>query len=170
MKNEIIEGLEFNQEIGELSFKGVRYMLIRPETIIGFQKRAEELFGEKSNDLFYQSGLEAGKLSTVKYRDVFHLSNEESINFMAKMGREIGWGRFALLELDLPRKKMIFDVFNSPYAGAYGKSEKPVCHFTRGVLAGKAEVIFDHLVKSVEVQCQAKGDENCRFIIQSRQS
>jgi predicted hydrocarbon binding protein len=170
MRNEILEGLEFDQEIGELSFRGVRYMLIRPETIIGFQKRAEELFEKNSDDLFYQSGFNAGRLSTIRYRDIFHLSDEESIRFMTKMGREIGWGRFILVEMNLHKKRMIFDVFNSPYAVAYGKSKKPVCHFTRGVLGGKGEVIFGQPVTSVEVRCQAMGDENCRFIIQGQKS
>lgn len=169
MKNEILSGLEFNQSIGELSFKGVRYMLIRPETVIEFQKGAEELFEDKAEDLFYQSGLKVGRLSAAKYRDVFDLSDEEIVNFMIKMGAEIGWGHFTLVELDLDTKKMVIDVINSPYATAYGKSDRQVCHFTRGVLGGKGEVVFGQPVTSLEIHCQAKGDRNCRFIVQGSQ-
>jgi len=163
MENKILEELKFNQSGGELSFKGVRYMLIRPETLIEFQKRVEELLGDKGKDLLYQGGFKGGSLSAAKYRDVFHFSDEEIIDFMLKMGGEIGWGHFSLVEMDLRKKKMVIDVINSL---AYGKSDGPVCHFTRGALGGKGEVVFRQPVTALEVQCQAKGDTNCRFIIQ----
>jgi len=166
MENKILKELKFNQSGGELSFKGVRYMLIRPETLIEFQKKVEELLGDKGKDLLYQSGFKGGSLSALKYRDVFHFSDEEIIDFMLEMGGEIGWGHFSLVEMDLRKKRMVIDVINSPFALAYGKSDGPVCHFTRGALGGKGEVVFRQPVTALEVQCQGKGDRNCRFIIQ----
>jgi predicted hydrocarbon binding protein len=166
MENKILKELEFSQSGGELSYKGVRYMLIRPETLIEFQKRAEELLRDKGEELLYQSGFKGGKLSATKYRDFFHLSDEEIVKFMMEMGGEIGWGHFSLVEMDLRKKRMVIDVENSPFAIAYGKSDRPVCHFTRGVLGGKGEVVFRKPVTTSEVQCQAKGNKKCQFIIQ----
>ena len=41
MNNEILKELYFVQEKGGLFYKEVRYLLIRPETLITFQNRFE---------------------------------------------------------------------------------------------------------------------------------
>ena len=53
MANPILEALEFDEESGGISFKGVGYLLIRPETLVEFQKALEERLGEETQQLLY---------------------------------------------------------------------------------------------------------------------
>lgn len=167
MKNSIIESLEFASEKGALSYKGVRYFLIRPETVMDLQKSMEKELGKKSGEILYQSGFLGGSLSGKKYREVFGFSLEETIRFMIKMGREIGWGYFDLDELDVKERFFVIRLNNSPFAQAYGPSDHPVCHMIRGVFGGLGQGIFQAPVVAEETLCEARGDPFCRFSIRS---
>jgi predicted hydrocarbon binding protein len=163
MNNEILKDLHFIQEKGGLFYKEVRYLLIRPETLITFQKATERELGERANQILYESGFAGGMLSSKRYQEVFSFSDQEIVRFMMNMGLQIGWGRFELEKLDLDQKKMIVKVFHSPFAEAYGPSPSGVCHFIRGVLAGMALTVFQQTIISKELSCIAKGDPFCRF-------
>ena len=56
MDNEILKGLNFIPEKGGLFIKDVRHLLIRPETIVTFQKAIEKELGEKASHLLFESG------------------------------------------------------------------------------------------------------------------
>jgi predicted hydrocarbon binding protein len=84
---------------------------------------------------------------------------------MMEMGPQMGWGRFVLERFDSAKKSLIVKVYCSPFAEGYGSSSKPVCHMTRGVLAGMVSLVFGKEVESKELSCLAKGDECCRFEI-----
>ncbi len=168
MRNSIIDSLEFAAERGTLSYKGVRYFLIRSETLIDLQKSMEREMGEKAEEVLYHSGFVGGSLSARKYREVFGHSEEETVRFMIQMGREIGWGFFDLDELNVRERTLVIRLNHSPFAQAYGASDHPVCHMIRGVFAGLGEEIFQTPVVAEETQCEAEGDPFCRFTIRSR--
>jgi predicted hydrocarbon binding protein len=165
MDNEIIKDINFVQEKGGLFYKNVRYLLIRPETIIAFQKGLEKEIGVKAQQILFESGFTGGTLSSKRYREVFSFSDEEIVRFMVKMGPQIGWGRFELERFDLDQKRLIVKVLHSPFAESYGPSGSGVCHFIRGVLAGTTSVIFGEKKEGKETDCIAKGDPFCRFDI-----
>jgi predicted hydrocarbon binding protein len=165
MENEILKNLYFDRDKGGLFFKEVRYLLIRPETLIVLQKLVEEELGEKASQILFKSGFAGGSLSSKKYRDVFKLSNEDIIHFIIEMGSHIGWGRFELEELDLSLKRLVVRVYHSAFAESYGTSPTSVCHFIRGVLSGMASVIFEKEIEAKELSCLAKNDTSCRFEI-----
>ena len=163
MKNDILNELNFISGKGGLFYKEVRYLLIRPETLMTFQKAIEKELGGRASQILYQSGFQGGSLSPKKYQEVFGFSDEEIIYFMMEMGSQIGWGRFELEKFDLSEKKLIVRVYHSPFAEAYGSSSTSVCHFIRGVLGGIASVIFKKECEAKELTCLAKGDKCCRF-------
>jgi predicted hydrocarbon binding protein len=169
MGNEILDNL--NYEAGRLTFEDVRYMLIRPDTVVDFQKAVEEMIGqEKCAEAMMAGGYTGGSRSSKQYKEVFNYTDEEIVAFMCKMGGEIGWGRFSLMELDAANRHLIIEVEGSPFAEAYVRNQSsasqfPVCHMIRGVLAGMAAGIFGRDVASEETECVAKGDPVCRFII-----
>lgn len=51
-----------------------------------------------------------------------------------------------------PNRVVVRDNFE---VGAYGKSEEPVCHFTRGILSGGASAIRGGEFEVREVSCKA---------------
>ncbi len=165
MENEILKNLKFDLEQGGLFFKEVRYLLIRPETLMTFQKAVEKEIGEKASQILFQSGFVGGSLSSKKYREVFGFSDLEIVHFMIEMGPQIGWGRFELVTFDPVKKCLTINVHHSPFAKAYGSSSLPVCHFIRGVLSGMSSMIFGGEREGKELSCLAMGDPYCRFKI-----
>lgn len=168
MDNEILQGLEWDPEGGRLTFNQVRYLLIRPETLVDFQKAVEAALGEGAGKLIYAGGFTGGSLSSRRYRAIFGYSDEEIVGFMCRMGGQIGWGYFELVELDPEAGRLVVQVQNSPFAEAYGAADHSVCHLIRGVLGGLGAGIFDSEVETVETHCIAKGDLSCRFTVQAR--
>ena len=163
MENKILKDLCFAPEKGGLFYKEVRYLLIRPEVLVTFQKEIEKELGERADRILFQSGFQGGSLSSKRYREVFNFSHEEIVRFMIEMGPQIGWGRFELERFDPGNKYLSVKVYHSPFAEAYGPSRTPVCHFIRGVLTGMVSVVFDKESELNEILCLAKGDPFCKF-------
>jgi len=168
--NQILDELVHDQSSGALLYKGVRYLLIRPETIAGFQKALAADCGEAVDGSLFEGGYTGGSLSAQKYKALHGFSDTEIIDFMMNMGNQIGWGNFSLQRYDPGEKQLCVVVGHSPFAQAYGQSSRGVCHLIRGVLAGMAAVLFDADCSAEEVQCRAKGDECCRFVIEAQGS
>lgn len=166
-KNNILADLVFAPEGGRLSFRDVRYLLIRPDTLIDFQKAVEaEVGARRCAEMMMAGGITGGSRSAARYKEEFGLSDAEIVEFMCKMGREIGWGHFSLRELDSDAGRLVVEVSESPFAAAYGQADEGVCHLTRGVLAGLAAGIFGSDVRSAETACRACGHDICRFEIE----
>lgn len=163
MENKILKELHFISEKGGLFFREVRYILIRPETLSTLQKAMEREIGEKASEILFQSGYEGGSLSTQRYREAFQCTDEEVVQFMIRMGPQIGWGRFELETFDPVLKQLRVKIHRSPFAEAYGSSPLPVCHLIRGVLAGMASIVFKKEVRAKELSCLAEGNPFCRF-------
>jgi predicted hydrocarbon binding protein len=163
--NSILDELAYDSASGALNFKDVRYMLIRPETVIGFQKAIEEKNRNLAQAAFFRGGFRGGYLSAKEYRELHDFDETQIINFMMKMGTEIGWGRFSLQKFDLKERHLSITVRHSPFAAAYGHSSSGVCHLIRGVLSGLASALFNKECIGSEVKCLAKGDEHCFFEI-----
>ena len=167
-ENPILDEMLYDASSGALLYKGVRYLLIRPETITGFQKAIAESYGHQAEDKLFEGGLNGGRLSARKYKEVFNFSDREMVEFMMAMGNQIGWGNFSLKQYDPLAKRLCVSVTHSPFAQAYGKSTHGVCDLIRGVLAGMATVLFEGECTATETACRAKGDENCLFVLEAK--
>lgn len=167
MENSILEQLIF--EPGRLTFKEVRYLFIRPEVIATLhQAIAAEVGPEKCAEIMMAAGNVGGSKSSQRYKEVFGYSEREIVEFMCKMGGEIGWGIFQLKHLDVDKGEMIIEVTDSPFAAAYGPAQSGVCHLIRGVMAGMGAGIFGAEVTSLETRCAARGEAQCRFEVRKR--
>ncbi|MGD2253598.1 MAG: XylR N-terminal domain-containing protein [Anaerolineales bacterium] len=165
----ILSDLTSHPEQGALRIKDVRYLLIRPETLISFQKALEAEVGfARAGEILYPGGFTGGRLSGHKYKQAFGLSDRESVQFMCRMGSEIGWGRFRMITMDAEAHRLSVEVDNSPFAEAYGQgAQGGVCHFIRGVLGGLGAGVFGVEVFAQETLCLAKGDGKCRFEVKA---
>lgn len=167
-KNSILDELAYDPSAGALTYKDIRYLLIRPETIVGFQKAIEEHNRTSARDAFFQGGYQGGYLSAKKYKEIHHFSGSELIEFMMNMGTEIGWGHFKLNEYDSEKQILSIVVEKSAFAEAYGRSTEGICHLIRGVLSGLATILFSRNCAASESCCLAKGDEHCLFNISAK--
>ncbi|MFH1862039.1 MAG: V4R domain-containing protein [bacterium] len=163
---DVLSGLEWVQDAGALLYKGVRYLLIRPETIIEFQKAVEKDLGvEEVGQALYCGGHRGGSLSATHFRTQLGFSAEEIVSFMAQMGGGLGWGHFAIITLDAKRGVLEIEVFHSVFAEAYQQAEVPVCHLIRGVFAGVWEGVMQRRVLGLETRCRAvDGPGACVFL------
>jgi len=78
-----------------------------------------------------------------------------------------GWGIPKLLEFDeqKPRAKVeVKDLFEC--LSLKGKCKEAKSHFFRGYLNGVFNVVFNKKVTTIEVECIAKGDSNCSFVVE----
>ncbi len=167
-QNSIIDQLMYDPASGALIYRDVRYLLIRPETIVGFQKTIEKHSRKGAREALFQGGYRGGYLSAKKYKEMQNLSDNETINFMMTMGAEIGWGSFQLIEYDFENRKLQIRVENSAFAEAYGDATEGVCHLISGVLSGLATVLFARNCIAFEIECLAKGDKHCVFHISEK--
>ena len=165
MANSILDNVEYSENDGAITFKDVRYMLIRPDTVVDFQKAVEAELGDRTAEMMMAGGFTGGSRSSRRYKEVFDYSDQEIVAFMCNMGREIGWGDFEVEEFDQEGRRLVVLVRNSAFAEAYGNADRGVCHLIRGAMAGMAAGIFGGDVRSEETQCRAKGDDQCRFVI-----
>ncbi len=166
-ENTILSGLTYDAEGGALTFNGVRYFLIRPETLIEFQKAvAAEVGVDKCSELIYRGGFAGGALSARKYRAVFSKTDRETAAYLCAMGSQIGWGRFELTQFDPDARAVRVTVTGSAFAAVYGASNVPVCHFIRGVVGGMTSVVLDsEVVRVTEESCSALvGADVCAFL------
>lgn len=171
-KNTIISQLAYEDKEGSLRFKGVRYLLIRPETLASVQMALENEVGrERAGEILAAGGITGGRLSGRKYKQAFGLEDRQAIEYMCQMGGEIGWGRFRFVELDQQAPRLVVEVDHSPFAEFSGRrASQGVCHLIRGVLAGLANAIFGEEVEARETRCLACGDACCRFEVQGKSS
>ncbi|RTZ90732.1 MAG: hypothetical protein DSY91_06005 [Deltaproteobacteria bacterium] len=164
-KNPIIEKLQSDETTGTLDFEGIRYLLVRPETFMEIQKVIEEKFGvEAAREIFYQSGFKGTSLTAKKLLDA-GMSPGKCLEEMFKMGAYLGWGRFEIIERDENGSRVEITIKGSPFAGAYGVSEQPVCAILCGALAGIFSTLKGTLYTCSETMCCAAGDTHCHFIL-----
>lgn len=168
MKNSILDNLEYDPARGRISFQDVAYMILRPDTVVDFQKAVEAELGDRVAEMMMAGGYTGGSRSSRRYKELFNYSDEEIVTFMCNMGAEIGWGKFEIEKLAVEDQELTVVVRHSPFAEAYGQSETGVCHMIRGVMAGMAAGIFGTEISSAETHCRAKGDEFCRFVVKGR--
>ena len=143
---------------GGLTLGGARYLLIRPETLVGLQKAVEGALGERAAACIAAGG-RAGGANAAAALDG---TAEERIGRLLRIGGEIGWGEFALERLT--GTELAVSVRRSAVAEAYGPSTAPVCHLIRGVLESLAAATFGRPSTVVETACAAMGAPACRFV------
>jgi predicted hydrocarbon binding protein len=81
-----------------------------------------------------------------------------------------GWGRFEIIDFDGAAGHGVFRLFQSAVALANAPSDRPMCLWVPGALAGAMQVILDHTGRRITVvarehQCLARGADHCEFIV-----
>ena len=152
-----IEGLNADGA-GRLSYRGARYLLIRPETLAALQHALESALGTSAAECFVAGGRVGGGRAAASFAG----AGRERVEALLSMGTRIGWGRFALERLGA--SELVVTVTGSPFAEAYGTATAPVCHLTRGVLEALAgTVLTGGRPRVTETACAATGAPACRF-------
>ena len=166
--NQLLGSLEYDSERGSLSLQSARYLLMSPTLLIEIQKNIEGEHGRGAAAFFVEPATGEGAALAGRFRDVFGYPPQQVLSSVAFMLSESGWGTFTAEILNLETRELVFKVLESPFAEVYGPSIQPVCHLVLGLLQGVGMAVFDAETTGMEVQCTAKGDACCRFVVSAK--
>jgi len=161
------ESASYDSEKGIFKVEDSRLVLFFCDSLASVQKRMESLVGYDAADmLLYEAYKEAGRTNGVLFAKNMKAEKVRGTGIILaalEFMRIAAWGCWELTEYD--KLKTGFGAEDSPLAELYGKSERPVCHPIRGLIAGFAEFFTGQKRECVEALCKAKGDEHCEFIV-----
>jgi uncharacterized protein len=163
--NQLLDSLTYDAETGSLSLQSARYVLLSPSILVELQKGLESVIGHETIELFVQSATTEGVVLSSRFRDVFGYSPDQVLGAVNFVLSESGWGVVTTEMANMEGREIVFKILESPFAAAYGPSTQPVCHTVLGVFQGVAMTLFDSESSGMEVQCIAKGDTCCRFVV-----
>ena len=166
MLKDVKETAAWERSRGEFSVIEVPAVIVSIETFVSLQKDAETILGsDGASVLLYEAGKKAGLRWINRFSRKWGLKDKKFIEAVQNFYAELGWGKFSVEETG--NNELVVRVENSFTARGYGNSEVPVCHFLRGYNAGLAEVIKGKDIDAEEVQCAAKGDDCCKFVMKN---
>lgn len=152
---------EFDVPAGEVRDGDIRYLLMRPDVLMGMFSKLTSEDRQQALQALEQSAYENGQASMRVYRELEFSNSDEMLRFFCASAARLGWGNFSY-ELG-PEERLAFVVTNSAFAAGYGESDAPVCASITGILRAFVEVFFGRSVLVQEVECAALGSEVCRF-------
>jgi uncharacterized protein len=166
--------LAFDPQEGALRLSSGERMLVMPEgLILWIQHALEEVLKGPGGHVLYKAGRLLGHAyggmfeRTIKRTGSGGVLREMPLSqFNEYFDRAIGtlgWGRFVMV----PEEETLFiDLYGSAVVHGLGDQiGLPSCHLYAGFLAGFFGFVGGKKLASSEVQCRAKGDPVCRFLL-----
>lgn len=153
------ERLVLDREAGAWFDQSRRYMMIRPEALMGIFRPLPEPERARALAALEASIFEQGSDSARAYVAMGG-TGEALLGVIEATAPELGWGlwRFARGE-----GTVSLEVRNSPFAAGFGPSRTPVCAAIAGMARAVSTIVLGRPTIAVETQCAAMGAENCRF-------
>ncbi len=166
--NQLLGSLTYEAERGALSLSSARYVMLSPALFVELQKRVEAHLPQQVANIMTETAEGDGAFLASRYRDVFGYPPEQVLTAVSYMLSESGWGAMSVEMAHFEGEELVFKVLDSPFAEVYGPSIQPICYTLLGVLRGVAMTLFDKPAEGGEVQCAAKGDDCCRFVVSGK--
>ncbi len=154
--------LECNEQVGAIHDGDIRYLLMRPDVLMGTIKNLDQNTAKTVLNAFQQAAFDHGKASMHHYKNTGFSSPIKALEFVCKVAAKLGWGRFSY-HADTRVECIKFKVENSPFAAGYGQCDQPVCAPIAGILGATVETFFEKKVTVTEITCASQGDGCCRF-------
>lgn len=150
--------LEYDPERGEYRDGAIRYMMIRPDALMGMIAELPETMRPHAMEGFVRAIRRVGGHSARTYQDA---GTDDLLRTIEETAPQLGWGRWTLTRAD---DGLALTVENSPFAAGAGPSPRPVCAPIRGMLTAIGEMTLGE-VSVAETSCAAAGAACCRFTV-----
>jgi hypothetical protein len=155
------ERLVFDAASGEILDESRRYMLMRPEALMGIFQRLDDETRLKALHALEASVIEMGGNSARAYSAHGGGDPAALLTTVAATAPDLGWGRWVF---NHGKTTLELKVENSPFAVGYGRSEHPVCHAISGMVTAVARLALGRDdVMAMETACTACGAPACLF-------
>jgi hypothetical protein len=166
----VATAFEVESRTGVLTLSGERYVLARPDLVVGIQKQLEQTVGASTKGFLYLAGEKSAdaRLDLVR---ALGGSPDASEGFASNARRIAdvlalaGWGRYEILAHERETGTLRIALENSAIAEAYGTSARPVCHLVAGWLASFGKRLMGRDLLCEEVACKAQGRLRCEFVL-----
>jgi hypothetical protein len=116
--------------------------------------------------ILYESGKKMGEHAAKRISKMFGLRRKQLVEALAQAGQATGWAITEIKEIKFKNCSATIVVKDGFEAAVWRRKPNPVCHWTKGYLAGYLSVVFNKPVEATETKCLAKGDEYCEFVIE----
>lgn len=156
--------LVFDPDRGEYRDGTIRYMMIRPDALMGIIADLPEEMRPHAMEAFARSIRRAGGHSAHSYRASGAADATALLRTIAETAPQLGWGVWTFTQT---MDGLALEVANSPFAAGAGHSTHPVCAPIRGMLTAVGEMTLDQAVTVSETDCAACGAARCRFSLRS---
>lgn len=161
MKPPFRERLDFDGGNGQVLDESRRYMLMRPEALMGMFRRLDDETRRKALEALAASVIEMGGDSARAYKAHGSGDADALLATVANTAPDLGWGAWSFARnssgIDLT-------VRNSPFAAGFGSASQPVCHAIAGMATAVGRMVLDSDdVVAREIECVACGAPACRF-------
>lgn len=161
MKRPFRERLEFDGADGQVLDESRRYMLMRPEALMGLFRRLDDETRQKALDALAASVIEMGGDSARAYKAHGGGDVGALLSTVANTAPDLGWGVWSFAH---GPSGIELTVRNSPFAAGYGPASQPVCHAIAGMATAVGRMVMDSdEVIAREIECSACGAAACRF-------
>ena len=161
--------VNLDEEKGELFTFNPVVALPRGQ-IAWLQRKYESAVGPVADNIMYEGARKFAYEGVMASAEEFItsilgaiLSKDGFSKELLKQFAEWGQGRGEFVELNMFTGHGKIRIYNSFNAEGYKDSDKPVCHFIRGMFAGTASIIGKIDMHCIETKCIAMGDEFCEF-------
>ena len=154
--------LAYDHAAGEYRDGALRYMLIRPEALMGLIAELPEAARPAAFEAFARALHRVGGGSARTYRAAGAATPAALLATIAATAPQLGWGRW---EIARDGAGLTVTVRNSPFAAGAGPSAGPVCAPIRGMLRAVGEMALGTPVVTEETTCAAAGAPCCRFTV-----
>ncbi|MEM2585026.1 MAG: V4R domain-containing protein, partial [Thermoproteota archaeon] len=159
-KDLIIDELFFPLMVG-----GERSFTIRVESFGVLLKRLYEKFGTGAAVILYEMGMSLGESKVESVIKKYKVDKHTALKIILAERAAKGWCIAEAEESDSRRAIIVVrELFEClPFKD---KQEKPVSQLFRGYLAGVFQKLYGKSFTVSEVECIAKGDSVCKFLVE----
>mgnify|MGYP003753668303 CR=1 FL=1 len=152
--------LQFDDAAGTYHDGAMRYILIKPEAVMGVALEMPEDQRPAIFEAMIRTVIRNGGKSAQAYRAAGASDPEALLAVIRETAAQLGWGRW---QTELGADRLVVTVENSPFAAGYGASKVPVCAPITGMLTAVSGMVFDAPTTVQERACATMGAEACIF-------
>ena len=156
---EFRDRLLFDAARGEYRDGDIRYMMIRPDALMGMIAELPGPVRPQALEAFARAIHRFGGRSARAYQESGASEADTLLRTIEATAPQLGWGRWTLTRTT---EGLALRVENSPFAAGAGPSPHPVCAPIRGMLTAVGDMTLGG-VRVTETACAATGAACCRF-------
>jgi predicted hydrocarbon binding protein len=165
---EMLNQIEIDEQ-GSLKLMGVRSIITPVGSLLGIMEASNDILGERGTwIIMYRAGYNTAQAFAQTMIDVHRLDPNEVALAYSSFAHIRGWGFYKLIEMGFTHGHGRVQVYHSVFADYFrerGGSQRPVCGFVAGALAGITHAVSGVQVRAQEIQCAATGAAYCEMVV-----